>query len=57
MVLFVGVTLPPDPITIITELCDGGSLYNYLRKSTIDISKKLELMLDIAKGMVEFKGN
>jgi len=26
VVLFRGVTLPPDPITIVTDFCEGGSL-------------------------------
>jgi serine/threonine protein kinase len=31
LVLFLGVTIPPQPMCLILEYCAGGSLYDYLR--------------------------
>ena len=49
--MFRGVTVPPDPVTIVTDYCDGGSLLTILRKeSNIPWEKKLLYTHDIAKG-------
>jgi len=53
LVLFRGVTLPPDPWTIVVNYCNGGSLYAYLHKQDkLEDSVKLSFATDIAKGMV-----
>jgi len=50
-VLFRGVTVPPDPLSIVTDYCNGGSLSEYLKKNPkIPISEKIRLIKDIAKG-------
>jgi len=52
-VLFRGITLPPDPISIVTDFCDGGSLSDLLEKEKkIDISRKIRWIRNIAKGML-----
>lgn len=53
VVMFRGVTVPPDPFTIVLDFCNGGSLHTTL-KSGEDISKEKEIewALDIATGMV-----
>jgi len=51
VVLFRGVTVPPDPLSIVTDYCNGGSLSEYLKKNPkIPISEKIRLIKDIAKG-------
>ena len=51
--MFRGITIPPDPISIITDYCDGGSLYDLLHSGTlIEMNKKIQFVVDIAKGMV-----
>ncbi|PRP89037.1 hypothetical protein PROFUN_02315 [Planoprotostelium fungivorum] len=52
VVLFLGVSFPPQPLAIITEFCDGGSLYTYLRENTVDFAKKKEMMIGVAAGMI-----
>jgi len=58
-VLFRGITLPPDPISIVTDFCDGGSLYAYLFTASedgsvrrVELSWKLRVIQDVAKGML-----
>lgn len=65
VVLFRGITLPPDPgnstwissayylVCIVTEYCDGGSLLEYIKKNVGNISneKMISLAIDIARGM------
>lgn len=51
--MFRGVTLPPEPFTIVLDFCNGGSLYSKLTGSDeISAEKELEWALDIAAGMV-----
>lgn len=53
VVLFRGVTIPPDPISIVTDFCGGGSLLSYLRRQPdIPMETKVQIIKDIAKGMV-----
>jgi len=53
VVLFRGLTLPPDPLCIILAYCKHGSLHNFL-KSDADIpeEQKLRWAKQIARGMV-----
>lgn len=57
-VLFRGVTLPPSPMALITDYCEGGCLRDYLdkRKHALSVHKQIKLALDIAKGMVRVQG-
>jgi len=53
VVMFRGVTVPPDPLSIVTDYCNGGSLSEYLKNHPkIPISEKLQFIKDIAKGML-----
>lgn len=52
VVMFRGVTLPPDPVTLVTDFCDEGSLLGALKANNFSLEKKLGLIADIAKGMV-----
>lgn len=52
-VMFRGVTVPPDPFTIVTDYCNEGSLYHLLHSmKPLSFERQTELLLDIAKGMV-----
>jgi len=51
VVMLRGITLPPDPLSIITDYCNGGSLSEYLKDHrNIPISEKIQFIKDIAKG-------
>eukprot|EP01117_Protostelium_nocturnum_P000459 TRINITY_DN1052_c0_g2_i1.p1 TRINITY_DN1052_c0_g2~~TRINITY_DN1052_c0_g2_i1.p1 ORF type:complete len:1217 (+),score=369.42 TRINITY_DN1052_c0_g2_i1:191-3841(+) len=52
VVLFMAVTFPPDPLSMITELCEGGSLYQYLRGNQVDFEQKKKFLAGIALGML-----
>ncbi|PRP84455.1 putative Leucine-rich repeat receptor protein kinase EXS precursor [Planoprotostelium fungivorum] len=52
VVLFIGMTIPPQPLTMITEFCEGGSLYDFLRKNTVGLEMKMEWITGIALGML-----
>jgi len=53
VILFRGITIPPDPLSIVTDFCEGGSLINYLiRNSVIPIQTKLQFIKDIVRGML-----
>jgi len=51
VVLFIGVTFPPDPLSMITEFCDGGSLLDYMSSNEIGQEMKNKFIHDIALGM------
>ncbi|PRP86255.1 serine/threonine-protein kinase HT1-like [Planoprotostelium fungivorum] len=52
LVLFKAATFPPQPLSMITEFCDGGSLYAYVRKyPNLALAEKLRLLTEISKGM------
>ena len=51
-VLFRGVTLPPDPISIVVDYCEGGSLWSLLfSQQPISAAEKICFIKDIAQGM------
>ncbi|PRP78057.1 hypothetical protein PROFUN_14031 [Planoprotostelium fungivorum] len=52
VVLFMGVTFPPQPLSMITEFCGGGSLFDYLRKNQVNWETKLKFIQGIAVGML-----
>eukprot|EP01117_Protostelium_nocturnum_P001837 TRINITY_DN1230_c0_g1_i3.p1 TRINITY_DN1230_c0_g1~~TRINITY_DN1230_c0_g1_i3.p1 ORF type:complete len:936 (+),score=218.52 TRINITY_DN1230_c0_g1_i3:3257-6064(+) len=52
VVLFLGITIPPQPLALIIELCEGGSLYSYLRSHPMALESKIKLLNGIAKGML-----
>ncbi|PRP87994.1 hypothetical protein PROFUN_04422 [Planoprotostelium fungivorum] len=52
VVTFVGITYPPSPLSLVTEFCEGGSLYNYLRKEPVNPLQKLNFIVGIARGML-----
>ncbi|PRP87384.1 putative LRR receptor-like serine/threonine-protein kinase [Planoprotostelium fungivorum] len=52
VVLFIGLTIPPQPLTMITEFCEGGGLFEYLRQNTCDINMKIGWCNGIALGML-----
>ncbi|PRP84423.1 putative LRR receptor-like serine/threonine-protein kinase [Planoprotostelium fungivorum] len=52
LVMFIGMTIPPQPLTMITEFCDGGSMYDYIRKNPTDLSLKMKWINGIALGML-----
>ncbi|PRP77057.1 hypothetical protein PROFUN_14602, partial [Planoprotostelium fungivorum] len=52
VVLFLGITVPPQILSIITEFADGGNLRDLLRDDReIDYKIKLQYMAQIALGM------
>ncbi|PRP83188.1 Protein kinase domain containing protein [Planoprotostelium fungivorum] len=53
VVMFLGTTIPPQPLSLITEFCAGGSLDVYLRDnySVISFDLKKKFILGIALGM------
>ncbi|PRP81405.1 hypothetical protein PROFUN_11026 [Planoprotostelium fungivorum] len=52
VVLFLGISVPPQPLTLVTEYCEGGSLYGYLKKhEDIPIAVKFKFIIGIAHGM------
>ena len=53
VVLFRGVTLPPDPFCIVLEYCKEGSLLKYLQTKEVSESQKLQWSKEIAQGMVK----
>ncbi|PRP76169.1 putative leucine-rich repeat receptor-like protein kinase [Planoprotostelium fungivorum] len=52
IVMFVGVSLPPQPLSLVTEYCSGGSLLHYLRNNECDMEDKVKFMKEIALGML-----
>ncbi|PRP86868.1 hypothetical protein PROFUN_03616 [Planoprotostelium fungivorum] len=52
VVMFIGMTLPPQPLTMVTEFCEGGSLYEYIRKNQCGIDVKLSWISGIALGLL-----
>ncbi|PRP78508.1 hypothetical protein PROFUN_13526 [Planoprotostelium fungivorum] len=53
VVMFLGATIPPQPFSLVTEFCHGGSLDVYLmnHRNTLTIETKRRFMLGIALGM------
>eukprot|EP01117_Protostelium_nocturnum_P013138 TRINITY_DN4883_c0_g1_i1.p1 TRINITY_DN4883_c0_g1~~TRINITY_DN4883_c0_g1_i1.p1 ORF type:complete len:906 (-),score=213.57 TRINITY_DN4883_c0_g1_i1:66-2783(-) len=52
VVLFLGITFPPQNLSLVTEFCEMGSLYDYLRTNQISLDKKMEFIYGISKGML-----
>ncbi|PRP80707.1 hypothetical protein PROFUN_11580 [Planoprotostelium fungivorum] len=54
VVLFMGYTVPPDPLSIITEFCEGGCLLDYLAEhgSEVTDERRDNIILGIAKGVL-----
>jgi len=53
VVLFLGISLPPDPTCIVTEYMKNGSLNDYLKKNpNLPSAAKLKLLLGISNGML-----
>jgi len=54
VILFRGVTLPPDPPCIVLDFAPGGSLKSFLNNAppTFDHKMQIALSIDIAKGML-----
>ncbi|PRP79695.1 LRR receptor-like serine/threonine-protein kinase GSO2-like [Planoprotostelium fungivorum] len=52
IVTFIGITFPPQPLSLVTEFCDGGGLYEYLRKAECSIDEKELFIKQIALGML-----
>ncbi|PRP84392.1 putative leucine-rich repeat receptor-like protein kinase [Planoprotostelium fungivorum] len=53
VVLFLGITFPPQPLSLITEYCDGGSLHTYIMKARpLPDSQKFHFIRKIALGML-----
>eukprot|EP01117_Protostelium_nocturnum_P008294 TRINITY_DN2962_c0_g1_i2.p1 TRINITY_DN2962_c0_g1~~TRINITY_DN2962_c0_g1_i2.p1 ORF type:complete len:1112 (-),score=374.17 TRINITY_DN2962_c0_g1_i2:72-3407(-) len=52
VVLFLGITVPPQNLSLVTEFCEGGSLYHYLRKNSVSENQKNHFIEGIAKGML-----
>ncbi|PRP78865.1 hypothetical protein PROFUN_01038 [Planoprotostelium fungivorum] len=52
VILFIGMCLPPDPISIVTEYCECGSMYSYLRTYNCDLDLKYSFVTGIARGML-----
>lgn len=48
----IGVTFPPQPLSLITEFAEGGGLLEYLRNSQgVDLGQKKKFISGIALGM------
>ncbi|PRP78274.1 LRR receptor-like serine/threonine-protein kinase GSO1-like [Planoprotostelium fungivorum] len=52
IVTFIGMTFPPQSLSLITEFCAGGSLYEFLRKNDCMMDEKLKFISEIALGML-----
>ncbi|PRP84098.1 hypothetical protein PROFUN_04089 [Planoprotostelium fungivorum] len=51
IVMFIGMTFPPEPLSLVTEFCAGGSLLEYLRVNECELEDKMKFMEEIALGM------
>eukprot|EP01117_Protostelium_nocturnum_P016988 TRINITY_DN6823_c0_g1_i1.p1 TRINITY_DN6823_c0_g1~~TRINITY_DN6823_c0_g1_i1.p1 ORF type:complete len:1316 (+),score=310.29 TRINITY_DN6823_c0_g1_i1:1-3948(+) len=52
IVMFIGITVPPQPLSLVTEYCGGGGLYQYLRIHDVTDGQKMAFIIGIAKGML-----
>ncbi|PRP82637.1 putative leucine-rich repeat receptor-like protein kinase [Planoprotostelium fungivorum] len=52
IVMFIGMSFPPQPLSLITEYCEGGSLFIYLRQTICCLELKIRFMREIALGML-----
>jgi len=53
VVLFIGIAVSPDPISLITEFCEGGDLLSWLvtNKEQVTISQQRSFIRDVALGL------
>ncbi|PRP76855.1 hypothetical protein PROFUN_14775 [Planoprotostelium fungivorum] len=51
VVTFMGLTFPPQPLSLVTEFCHGGGLDSYLTKNEIPLESLKPIMRGIALGM------
>eukprot|EP01117_Protostelium_nocturnum_P005639 TRINITY_DN2038_c0_g1_i1.p1 TRINITY_DN2038_c0_g1~~TRINITY_DN2038_c0_g1_i1.p1 ORF type:complete len:1760 (-),score=518.87 TRINITY_DN2038_c0_g1_i1:119-5398(-) len=52
VIMFLGITFPPQPLSLITEFAEKGGLYDYLRRHTVSDEMKMSFIHGIAKGML-----
>ncbi|PRP82193.1 hypothetical protein PROFUN_10402 [Planoprotostelium fungivorum] len=52
VILLIGLLVHPDPTSIVTEFCQNGSLYSYLRKIDCELEVKMHFIVGIARGML-----
>ena len=56
IVQFIGITVPPDPVALVYNIYEGGSLHNYLHGNLpLNLQLKVSILKDIARGMVRFR--
>ncbi|PRP87134.1 hypothetical protein PROFUN_01396 [Planoprotostelium fungivorum] len=51
VVMFMGVTFPPQPLSLITEFCEGGCLYTFMRETHVSWDQRLSFMQGIDLAM------
>jgi len=53
VVLFLGITSPPQPVSIVTEYCSNGSLHRLLRSNqTMEFDLQMKIASGTARGML-----
>eukprot|EP01117_Protostelium_nocturnum_P016664 TRINITY_DN6655_c0_g1_i2.p1 TRINITY_DN6655_c0_g1~~TRINITY_DN6655_c0_g1_i2.p1 ORF type:complete len:357 (-),score=104.85 TRINITY_DN6655_c0_g1_i2:119-1060(-) len=52
VVLFIGLTIPPQPLSLITEFCEGGSLDTYIKAHEINEELIFKFVNGIALGIL-----
>eukprot|EP01117_Protostelium_nocturnum_P010070 TRINITY_DN3593_c0_g1_i4.p1 TRINITY_DN3593_c0_g1~~TRINITY_DN3593_c0_g1_i4.p1 ORF type:complete len:384 (+),score=90.75 TRINITY_DN3593_c0_g1_i4:3338-4489(+) len=52
VVLFMGITFPPQPLSMVLEFCEGGSLHSYVRNNQVSMEQQMTFVRGIAKGML-----
>ena len=58
IVKFIGISLLREPIQLVMELVEGGSLLNVLRKNpNISVNKKLKLSKDCTEALLYLENN
>ncbi|PRP79768.1 hypothetical protein PROFUN_12630 [Planoprotostelium fungivorum] len=53
VVMFIGISVTPDPVSLVTEFCSGGNLLEFCinHKKDIPLENKIKFILGIASGM------
>eukprot|EP01117_Protostelium_nocturnum_P008470 TRINITY_DN3031_c0_g2_i3.p1 TRINITY_DN3031_c0_g2~~TRINITY_DN3031_c0_g2_i3.p1 ORF type:complete len:1104 (-),score=213.92 TRINITY_DN3031_c0_g2_i3:642-3953(-) len=51
VLLFIGLTVPPQKLSVVTEFCEGGSLEVYLKSHTVSEDQIMKFINGIALGM------
>eukprot|EP01117_Protostelium_nocturnum_P009025 TRINITY_DN3239_c0_g1_i1.p1 TRINITY_DN3239_c0_g1~~TRINITY_DN3239_c0_g1_i1.p1 ORF type:complete len:1365 (+),score=254.10 TRINITY_DN3239_c0_g1_i1:56-4150(+) len=52
VVLFIGLTVPPQPLSLVTEFCEGGGLDSYLTTNAVSEAQMMKFVTGIALGML-----